>query len=381
MEGGQIMGFVGAVTIRSRRGVRMDATDTNTKAARDASRQKRTAQNRDLAKVPVPAFERTLRDNGMDGLKRHTTTTLQINIGLTCNQACSHCHVESSPSRTETMPKIVADRLIDLVKTSHIKTIDITGGAPEMHDQFKYMVKSFRGMGLEVIDRCNLTILEEMQGTAEFLAENGVKVVASLPCYTHDNVEAQRGDGVFDASIAALQRLNRLGYGIPGSGLELNLVYNPGGAFLPPPQDKLKQDYKRELRRAFGIEFNDLIAITNMPIKRFADDLRYSNKLTEYLELLVRNFNLSTVDKVMCKNQVHVSWSGALYDCDFNYALDMPIPLSSQKRKNTEAPSSRKLSVFDIDSFDEMIDAEILTAKHCYGCTAGSGSSCGGSLE
>lgn len=342
-----------------------------------ASERKKT--RRSLASLDVPAFQQTLSERvpSHSPLTRSIPTTLQINIGLTCNLACRHCHVESSPSRTETMPLFIADRLIQIAgNDSNLRTVDITGGAPEMHEQFRHLVSRFSQMGLTVIDRCNLTVLElpGQEDLASFLASNRVKVVASLPCYSPENVERQRGDGVFDSSIRALQQLNAAGYGRKDTGLELDLVYNPGGPSLPPSQDALEHDYKRELKRAFDIEFSNLICITNMPIKRFADDLLLRGSLQEYMDLLVSSFNPSTVPSVMCLDMVHVSWDGAFHDCDFNYALDMKVsdPLSE---------SNKSLSVFDISSFSEMSGMKITTAKHCYGCTAGNGSSCGGTLS
>mmetsp|Transcript_20745 Transcript_20745/g.84313 ORF Transcript_20745/g.84313 Transcript_20745/m.84313 type:complete len:380 (-) Transcript_20745:7191-8330(-) len=377
-----MVGFISGLSSVPKRGgaVRTNVAGERTERMQRVEEKKKA--RRDISHVRVPAFDKTLRDLELGQLKRNRVSTLQINIGLTCNQACSHCHVESSPSSKETMPKIVADRLVKLTQAENdISTVDITGGAPEMHQQFRPLVLKFREMGLNVIDRCNLTILEQIPDAANFLAENQVKVVASLPCYTSDNVEAQRGDGVFDSSIAGLQQLNSLGYGIPGSGLELDLVYNPGGAFLPPEQARLEEDYRRELKRAFGIQFTSLITIANMPIKRFADDLRRSNKLEEYLNLLLSKFNPSTVDKVMCVNQIHVAWDGQLYDCDFNYALEMPVRMPSGQ-SSEERPEflPNGMTVFDIEKWSDLENMRVRTAKHCYACTAGTGSSCGGAL-
>lgn len=248
-----------------------------------------------------------------------------------------------------------------------------------MHDMFRYLVTHFSAMGKQVIDRCNLTVLETegQHDLVQFLAENRAKVVASMPCYSPENVERQRGNGVFDASIRALQQLNQAGYGRPGSGLQLDLVYNPGGASLPPPQQKLEQDYKMALKEKFDIEFSNLICITNMPIKRFADDLLIQNNLNDYMSLLVSAFNPGTVDSLMCLDMVHVAWDGRFYDCDFNYALEMTM----NRGANRPIAMKEGLSVFDIDSFEELVGRGIATGKHCYGCTAGSGSSCGGSLS
>lgn len=343
-------------------------------AAREA-RQARRAAARDLAAQTsgVPAFASRVPP-ALAPLARRSAATLQINIGLTCSLACRHCHVESSPARQETMSRRVADRLLELTRGDPgIRTVDITGGAPEMHAQFRYLVEEFRAMGLRVMDRCNLDVLTlpGQEDLADFLASNGVQIVASLPCYTPSNVEKQRGDGVFDASIAALQSLNARGYGVPGSGLDLDLVYNPLGPSLPPPQASLEEDYRRELKRAFGIVFTRLICITNMPIKRFADDLRRTGTLQDYMDLLVSSFNPGTVDAVMCRDQIHVAFDGSIYDCDFNYALDMGVT----------AGGKRDATVFDIESWQDLARDRILTGPHCYGCTAGSGSSCGGALE
>jgi radical SAM/Cys-rich protein len=331
---------------------------------------------RDLSTLEIPSFDAKLDCNR---LNRRVAKTLQINIGLTCNLACRHCHVASSPSRRETMTRRVADRIIALTATDPtVSTVDITGGAPEMHEQFRYLVDSFRSSGLRVLDRCNLSVLglPGQEDLADYLAEKRVKIVASLPCYTPSNVEAQRGDGVFDASIQALQDLNARGFGIPDTGLELDLVYNPGGATLPPPQRNLEEDYRRELQRSFGIQFSHLICITNMPIKRFADDLRRSGKLVEYMQLLVQSFNPATVDSVMCRDMIHVAWDGRLYDCDFNYALDLTL----DGLDGCGIPVPNGLDVFHISSWSELSHKIIRTGPHCFGCTAGMGSSCGGAL-
>jgi len=279
------------------------------------------------------------------------------------------------------MLRSVADRLIHLTKKAeYISQVDITGGAPEMHEQFRYLVRAFRQQGKSVIDRCNLVVLEEdgQEDTVDFFVENQLKIVASMPCYSAANVEKQRGDGVFDASIRSLQKLNAAGYG-RDSDLQLDLVYNPVGGALPPSQAELEVAYKRELKRVYGIEFNNLICITNMPIKRFADDLIRDNHMKEYLDLLVNSFNSDTLNNVMCLDMIHVAWDGTIYDCDFNYALSMTTAVPPGKR-NPGFALPEGLNVFDIDSWGELLNANIQTANHCYGCTAGSGSSCGGSL-
>lgn len=340
-----------------------------------AKTEDRRAARRALANFNSPAFEQTVGR----ALRRRSAATLQVNIGLTCNLACRHCHVESSSARLESMPRRVADRLLELTaKAPYIKTVDITGGAPEMHEEFRYLVSAFSEQGLHLMDRCNLVVLEEpgQEGTAEFLREHNVHIVASLPCYSAENVTAQRGDGVFDASIRVLQRLNALGYGGP-NGPRLDLVYNPVSPVLPPEQGKLEADYRRELRKTFGIEFSNLFCIANMPIKRYADDLIRSGRMQEYLDLLVQNFSHTNVDNVMCLDMIHVAWDGSLHDCDFNYALAMP---SAVRFKAGNPTSPTPPTIFDIESWDDLLDMRIRTDTHCYGCTAGSGSSCGGSL-
>jgi len=302
-------------------------------------------------------------------LLRDEIKILQVNIGKKCNQACHHCHVEAGPNRTENMELKTIERLLELLaKDSNIHTVDITGGAPELNPHFRYFVSQIRSMGKDVIDRCNLTVLyeKEQEDTAEFLAENEVQVVASLPCYLEDNVDGQRGKGVFGKSIDALIKLNELGYGKEGTGLVLNLVYNPVGRHLPPPQQQLEKDYKKHLKKEFGIVFNNLFTITNMPIKRYAHMLQREGKMEEYMQLLVDNFNPVAADNVMCKELVSIGWDGYIYDCDFNQMLDIPLNWSIR-------------SVWDIDSFVK-VEPKIALDNHCFGCTAGSGSSCGGAL-
>ena len=303
-------------------------------------------------------------------LKRTTIETLQINLGKLCNQACHHCHVEAGPTRTEIMSEGTIDRIIELIKLSKdLKSIDLTGGAPEMNPHFKKLVIAARSINLEVIDRCNLTIFYEsgFEDIPQFLKDNKVHIIASLPCYTKDNVDKQRGRGVFDKSIEALTLLNSLGFGIEGTGLKLDLVYNPGGAFLPGNQVKLQIDYKRELKQFFNLEFNQLYTITNMPIKRFLDDLNRQGKYEEYMSLLVNNFNPDAANSVMCKSLISIGWDGQIYDCDFNQMLNIPI-------------NSQKTSLNDLNLIEDFKNKNIALANHCYGCTAGAGSSCGGAL-
>ncbi len=318
----------------------------------------------------LPNFEKTLEGHGLDRPRRARITTLQVNIGFQCNLACHHCHVESGPLRREAMGPREIDRVLSLLERHPgIEVLDITGGAPELHPAFRRLVQAARALGRRVIDRCNLTVLFEpgQEDTAEFLAGNQVEIVASLPCYTLENVEAQRGRGVFDPSIAALQRLNRLRYGMPDGGLRLDLVYNPVGAFLPPPQAELEARYHRELAERFGISFHRLIAITNMPIKRFLRELVREGREAEYLSLLANSFNPKTVDGLMCRTTLSIDHAGMLHDCDFNLALG--IGTAGEAR-----------SIFDVDDLDALTDNPIATGRHCLGCTAGAGSSCGGVL-
>ena len=307
-------------------------------------------------------------------LRRAKTEVLQINVGKLCNLVCVHCHVNAGPKRKEIMTRETIDRLIDWLAKTDIPVVDLTGGAPEMIPDFRYFVE--RVCALEptrhVIDRCNLTILLESgyEDLAEFLAKRKVEIIASMPCYTPENVNAQRGEGVFEGSIKALKLLNRLGYGVAGD-LPLHLVYNPVGAFLPPPQAELEADFKRELAGNFGVVFNNLYTITNLPIARFAAYLRHNNKLDEYMQLLVDAFNPATVDGLMCRSTISVGWRGELYDCDFNQQLDMQWSRSNG--------GSKPLFLWDVDP-TEIAGREIMTGKHCFGCTAGAGSSCGGAL-
>ncbi len=303
-------------------------------------------------------------------LVRQSITDLQINLGKLCNQACTHCHVEAGPTKTrENMDSRTADRVIELAKgCSQIKTIDLTGGAPELNPNFRRMVRAFREMDLRVIDRCNLTVLSEpgMEWLADFLREQQVDVVASLPCYLEDNVDLQRGSGVFKRSIEGLLRLNSLGFGQPGSDLSLNLVFNPTGPSLPPDQKTLEKAYQTELYQRYGIRFNHLLTITNLPVKRFAKFLSKRGDLEAYFQLLERNFNPVAANHVMCKTLLSISWDGKLYDCDFNQMLDLGLGASGLR------------TIWDIDDLNELTEQSICVADHCYACTAGAGSSCGG---
>jgi radical SAM/Cys-rich protein len=315
-------------------------------------------------------FARTLAGRGLAPLRRAVATTLQVNVGRRCDLACHHCHVEAGPKRTEAMAPETAERVLELLARSPgVGTLDLTGGAPELHAVFRPLVRGARALGRRVIDRCNLTVLElpGQEDTADFLAEHAVRIVASLPCYGAENVDRQRGRGVFARSIAVLRRLCALGYGRPGSGLELDLAYNPQGPSLPPPQAELEARYRTELRERFGVEFGRLLVLTNMPIKRFAHALEREGRAAEYMGLLVNHFNPATVPGLMCRNTVSVGFDGALHDCDFDQMLGLPL-------------GGRARSVHDVGSLDELAGEEIATGTHCFGCTAGAGSSCGGAL-
>ena len=323
-----------------------------------------------LAPEP-PDFGETLSRNGIGPLRRGETTTLQVNVGKRCNQACHHCHVDAGPKRTEMMSREVAARVLQILRDSPaVQTVDITGGAPELNPNFRLLATESGRMGKHVIDRCNLTVLFEpgMEELARFLAQNEVEIIASLPCYTAANVDQQRGRGVFEKSIEALRKLNRLGYGRPDSPLFLNLVYNPLGASLPPPQERLEADYKRELRQQFGIEFHRLYTLTNMPIQRFAAQLGQSGSYAAYMSLLANHFNPGTVAGLMCRSLISVGWDGRLYDCDFNQMLEIGV--------GAGAPT-----IWDMPSLARLSGKRIATASHCFGCTAGAGSSCGGALQ
>lgn len=312
-------------------------------------------------------FQKTLASHGVP-LRRGRFDTLQINVGRKCNQTCTHCHVDAGPHRTEMMTGEVAHKVGAWIREHHPATVDITGGAPELSEFFRYFVETARDVGAHVIDRNNLTIIEARSHAwlPAYLAEHQVEVVASLPCYLEDNVDLQRGDGVFRKSISALRKLNAAGY---GTTLPLTLVYNPVGPKLPPDQAELEADYKIELEKRHGIVFTRLFAITNLPISRFAMDLRQSGRWDEYMELLVTSFNPATVEGLMCRNTINIGYEGEVFDCDFNQMLKM------QQRAN-----GTPLYLWDITP-DTMSDQPILTGGHCFGCTAGSGSSCTGALE
>ena len=305
-------------------------------------------------------------------LVRGRLDTLQVNLGYRCNQSCLHCHVAAGPNRTEAMDGETVDLVLDVLERRAVGTLDLTGGAPELNPHFRRLVRAARALGARVVDRCNLTILSEpgQEDLAEFLAGQQVEVVASLPCYSVANVDRQRGDGVFDRSIAGLQRLNALGYAQPGSGLVLNLVYNPQGPSLPPPQAALEADYRRELEAHFGVRFDRLYALANMPIRRFGSMLVSKGGFDAYMALLKGAHLAANLDGVMCRSLLSVDWQGRLHDCDFNQMLGLPARLHSGPAR----PHLRDLLAHDAEG------ASIRVADHCYGCTAGQGSSCGGAL-
>lgn len=312
-----------------------------------------------------------LEETDFPRIFRGKLSILQVNLGYLCNLSCVHCHVNAGPKRTELMSRETIDQVLAFIDKKNIKVLDLTGGAPEMNPEFRYLVTEARKRNVEVIDRCNLTILNEpgYEDLAQFLADHKVIVTASLPCYSEQNVEQQRGKGVFAESIQALQKLNSLGYGQEDSGLELNLVYNPGGPFLPPSQAMLQADYQRELHDAYGIVFNELLTITNMPISRFGSMLISKGQFEDYMQLLKDNFSEQNLASVMCRSLISIDWQGRVFDCDFNQMLHMPLIASDR-------PETYLSELLDTDLEGD----EIVIGEHCYGCTAGQGSSCGGAL-
>ena len=311
-----------------------------------------------------------LQQTDFPAIKRGDLETLQVNLGYLCNQSCLHCHVNAGPTRKENMRKETVEDVIRFLRDNHIKKLDLTGGAPELNPHFRYLVSEAHKMGVHIIDRCNLTVLHEpgQEDTADFLAQNNVEIVASLPCYLEENVDGQRGDGVFQTSIAAIKLLNISGYGLEGSRLELNLMYNPIGPHLPPAQCQLEQEYKRELKQRYGIVFNNLYTLTNMPIKRFGSTLISKGEFVGYMDLLKGAYQTENLQTVMCRSLISVDWQGYVYDCDFNQMLE--LPLTEHGKKN----HLRELSA------NNLKNRNIMIADHCYGCTAGQGSSCGGAL-
>ncbi|ALA60538.1 arsenosugar biosynthesis radical SAM (seleno)protein ArsS [Nitrospira moscoviensis] len=328
-----------------------------------------TAQLRILAESRCLSFDGRLAQAGLHPLHATGITVFQINVGKLCNQTCRHCHVDAGPDRTESMSRETAEQCVAALAQTEIPTVDITGGAPELNPNFRWLVEQSRALGRHVMDRCNLSVLllPSQADLAGFLAGHHVEVVASLPYYRANQTNAQRGDGIFEKSIEALRLLNSFGYGRPGGGLTLNLVYNPVGAFLPPKQEGIEAQFRRELKNRHGIEFTRLYTITNMPISRFLEFLVESGNYEGYMERLANAFNPAAAAGVMCRYTLSVGWDGTLYDCDFNQMLDLPV--------DHGAPSH-------IRDFDPALlhHRQIVTRNHCYGCTAGSGSSCGGAV-
>lgn len=315
-----------------------------------------------------PHFHEFLNAEKLE-LRHERPNELQINLGKLCNLACHHCHVDAGPKRTEIMTWDIMQKILSWVEHAKIERVDLTGGAPELNPHFRTFCDALIAMKVQITSRCNITVLFEpgQQDLARWYADRRIRLVCSLPCYTEDNVDAQRGKGVFDKSIAGLQLLNQLGYG-KDPALSLDLVYNPVGAFLPPAQDSLEQDYRRMLRENFDIGFSNLLAITNIPINRFAHALKRDGQLEDYQHLLVSNFNADTIDQLMCRHLINLDWEGRVFDCDFNQMLEIPMSGGQQRH------------LWDL-SIDEIAGQPIATNRHCFGCTAGSGSSCGGALD
>lgn len=335
--------------------------------------QLQVLNGKEVLDASFPSFVSQLQDLGHRPLKPIAPEIFQINIGKLCNQTCAHCHVDAGPDRKdEQMSRAHLERCLEIIAAlPSIHTVDITGGAPEMNEHFRWFVTKCVGLGKKVMDRCNLTIIranKKYHDLPAFFREHRVHVVSSLPYFSKSRTDSQRGDGVFEDSIAALQMLNEVGYGREDSGLLLDLVYNPSGAFLPSGQAELEGEFKRQLKRKYNIDFNQLYAITNLPISRFLDYLLESGNYESYMELLVDAFNPATVEGLMCRNTLSISWDGYIYDCDFNQMLDLKVA----------APGSQHIDDFDLDALQER---PIVLNQHCYGCTAGAGSSCGGEIS
>ncbi|MGD8939180.1 MAG: arsenosugar biosynthesis radical SAM protein ArsS [Gammaproteobacteria bacterium] len=313
-----------------------------------------------------------LENSDFPAICRGKLTTLQVNLGYVCNQQCLHCHVNAGPKRTEIMNKDTIDQVLRFLRASDVSLLDLTGGAPELNINFRYLVEKTRALGIRVMDRCNLTIVNEsgQEDLAEFLATHQVEITASLPCYLQENVDKQRGKGVFDGSLQGLRKLNELGYGVEGSGLILNLVYNPVGPYLPPSQEELQADYKKHLGDAYGVQFNQLFTLTNMPIQRFGSTLVSKGQFDDYMQLLRDAYQESNLASVMCRNLISVDWQGCVFDCDFNQMLKLPAMISSKP----------KTHIADLIG-EDLVGKPIVVMDHCYGCTAGQGSSCGGALS
>jgi radical SAM/Cys-rich protein len=313
-----------------------------------------------------------LRKTTFPAVSRSRLDTLQVNLGYKCNQSCVHCHVNAGPSRTEMMDRGTVDEVLGFLRASRVGSLDITGGAPELNPHFRYLVLEARRLGARVIDRCNLTVLEQpgQEDTAQFLASQRVDIVASLPCYLEDNVNRQRGDGVFQSSIRVLRRLNALGYGMPDTGLILDLVYNPQGPYLPPSQAKLEQDYRKSLGASHGVRFNRLYTLANMPIQRFGSTLVTKQQFGAYMQLLKDSHRDENLESVMCRSLISVDWRGYVYDCDFNQMLGLPLRVAGKPRVRLAELIGQDLA-----------GNPVVVADHCFGCTAGQGSSCGGALS
>lgn len=313
-----------------------------------------------------------LENSDFPAINRGKLTTLQVNVGYVCNQQCLHCHVNAGPNRKESMSKDTVDQILSFLEASDVDLLDLTGGAPELNAHFRFLVEKTRALGIQVMDRCNLTILNEpgQEDLADFLAAQQVEVIASLPCYLEENVDKQRGKGVFGGSVQGLRKLNELGYGIEGSGLILNLVYNPIGPYLPPPQQQLQADYKQHLGESYGIQFNQLFTLTNMPIQRFGSTLVSKGQFDDYMQLLRGAFQSSNLENVMCRHLISLDWQGYVYDCDFNQMLKLPAMVSNKPKTHIMEIIGKDLS-----------GKPIVVMDHCYGCTAGQGSSCGGALS
>lgn len=324
-------------------------------------------QLRILEQTKLPEFESTLNRHGHSELDAAEIEIFQINVGKTCNQTCAHCHVDAGPDRTESMTRDTAELCMTALAKTDIQRVDITGGAPELNPNFRWLVEQSRALNRHVMDRCNLTVMyvKGQEDLGEFLAQHKVEIICSLPYYQERETDLQRGIGVFQRSVEALKHLNSLGYGIPDSDLILNLVYNPVGAYLPGSQSSIENDFKRNLARKYGVQFHNLWTITNMPISRFLEFLLQSGNYEMYMEKLVNAFNPGAISGLMCRNMISIGWDGRLYDCDFNQMLDLPV--------GYQAP--RHISEFEVELLNHR---RIVTGRHCYGCTAGSGSSCGG---
>ena len=337
----------------------------------DTMFQLKVLNGKELVDESFPLFRDKVHNLGWPKFTPKNLDIFQLNIGKLCNQSCAHCHVDAGPDRkNEQMNKEHLEKCLEIIASHNFSTVDITGGAPEMNQHFRWFVKEVYNLGVKIIDRCNLTIIKsnpKYYDLPEFFAEHEIQVVSSLPYFSKSRTDSQRGDGVFEDSIEALQMLNNVGYGMEGTGLELDLVYNPSGAFLPTSQASLESEFKRQLRRKYDIEFNQLYVITNLPISRFLEYLLDSGNYQEYMESLVNAFNPATVEGLMCRNTISVSWDGYLYDCDFNQMLDLKVDASTQH-------------IMDFD-IQKLRQREIVLNQHCYGCTAGAGSSCGGEIS